>query len=415
MRKRKLITLETGLNEIDISYKDLGTSSVKLPIAILPAGAEIHNIVFDTFEKYKSSNVSNQINPDSCIKAAMMIGNEEDNQSFLTYTKEVANYFGHGSANTGDYFSNPNPADSDTKVVLENWIAPRVWTMGGSLSTPRYYLGGCGTLSAGLNFGGYTTTYVATTEEYNGSSWSAGGALNTARIGVVGAGSQTAGFAFGGYTPTYLTSTEEYNGSAWTGGGNLNTGLYSPASAGTQTAALRVGGWTGSPLSSTEEYNGASWTLTNDCNIEKHSPGGAGTQSNALCWGGSDGTYTTTPAWTLSEEYNGATWALTNSLNIEVYAMGFCGSQSSALSTGGWVNNTVSFDTTEEFDGISWRLSNSMNYTRRFPASFGSQSSGVTSGGFTGSEYPEQCEEYNQTDLSTIAMTGKLRLSITVV
>ena len=169
MRKRKLITLETGLNEIDISYKDLGTSSIKLPIAILPTGAEIHNATFDTLEKYKSSNVSNQVNPDSCIKAAMMVGREEDSQSFLTFTKEVADDFGRTSANTGEYFSDPQLMDSDTKVVLENWIIPRVWTIGGSLNTPRYYLGACGEVQAeGLCFGGYTTTDVSTTEEYNG-------------------------------------------------------------------------------------------------------------------------------------------------------------------------------------------------------------------------------------------------------
>ena len=94
--------------------------------------------------------------------------------------------------------------------------------------------------------------------------------------------------------------------------------------------------------------------------------------------------------------------------------MGFCGSQSSALSTGGWASTGFSFDTSEEFDGITWRLSNNLNFPRRFPAAYGSQSSGVIAGGYTGSNHAAEAEEYNQADLSTIAMTGKLRLSITV-
>ena len=56
-----------------------------------------------------------------------------------------------------------------------------VWSSGGNLNTGKTALAGCGSQSAGLSFGGYTTTYVTTTEEYNGSSWSSGGSLNAAR------------------------------------------------------------------------------------------------------------------------------------------------------------------------------------------------------------------------------------------
>ena len=40
------------------------------------------------------------------------------------------------------------------------------------MNTARQALGGAGTQTAGLGFGGYTSTLVAITEEYNGSSWS---------------------------------------------------------------------------------------------------------------------------------------------------------------------------------------------------------------------------------------------------
>jgi hypothetical protein len=41
-----------------------------------------------------------------------------------------------------------------------------------------------------------------TSEEYNGSTWASGGTLTTARYFLGGCGTQTAGLAFGGYTGT---------------------------------------------------------------------------------------------------------------------------------------------------------------------------------------------------------------------
>jgi hypothetical protein len=42
--------------------------------------------------------------------------------------------------------------------------------------------------------------FQQTTEEYDGSAWTAGGNLNTARQQLAGCGTQTAGLAFGGFT-----------------------------------------------------------------------------------------------------------------------------------------------------------------------------------------------------------------------
>jgi hypothetical protein len=48
-------------------------------------------------------------------------------------------------------------------------------------------------------------------------AWATGGYLNTARFELGGAGTQTAGLAFGGDTPGSRSSaTEEYNGATWT-------------------------------------------------------------------------------------------------------------------------------------------------------------------------------------------------------
>ena len=99
------------------------------------------------------------------------------------------------------------------KNWLHNWV--RIlgsWSAGGNLITARQALAGAGTQDAGLCMGGYTTTYSAKTEEYNGTSWSSGGNLITARERLAGAGTQDAGLCMGGYTGSNSAVTEEYNG-----------------------------------------------------------------------------------------------------------------------------------------------------------------------------------------------------------
>jgi hypothetical protein len=55
------------------------------------------------------------------------------------------------------------------------------------------------------------------------NAWASGGDLNTARHVLGGSGTQTAALAFGGTTGSNSAATESYNGSAWTAGGNLGT------------------------------------------------------------------------------------------------------------------------------------------------------------------------------------------------
>jgi hypothetical protein len=63
------------------------------------------------------------------------------------------------------------------------------------MGTARRFLGGCGTQTSGLAFGGETGPPTGATEEYDGSAWTGGGNLNTGR-NKYGAGIQTAGLAF---------------------------------------------------------------------------------------------------------------------------------------------------------------------------------------------------------------------------
>jgi hypothetical protein len=110
-------------------------------------------------------------------------------------------------------------------------------------------LGGAGTQTAGLAFGGKTPSNVTNaTQHYDGSAWTSGGNMGTARYDLAGAGTQTAGLAFGGGTPGLTNATEHYDGSAWTAGGNMGTSRYRLAGAGTQTAGLAFGGYDGTYL-----------------------------------------------------------------------------------------------------------------------------------------------------------------------
>jgi len=121
--------------------------------------------------------------------------------------------------------------------------------------------------------------------------------LPVAKEGAAGAGTQTAGLAIGGYTTTQVASTEEYDGSSWTAGGNLNTARYSLSAAGIQTAALAFGGYTTALTGATEEYDGISWSSNpTGLNTSRLGLGGAGTQTAALAFSGSYST--STEEWT---------------------------------------------------------------------------------------------------------------------
>jgi hypothetical protein len=69
----------------------------------------------------------------------------------------------------------------------------------GSLNTARYYLGGCGTQTAALAFGGTTATAsTGATEEYDGSTWTSNPKFKYSKISINSSGTQTAALAFGG-------------------------------------------------------------------------------------------------------------------------------------------------------------------------------------------------------------------------
>jgi hypothetical protein len=85
--------------------------------------------------------------------------------------------------------------------------------------------------------------------------------MNTGRESLGGVGTQTAALAFGGYisSPVGSTATELWNGTSWTSNSTgLTTGRYSLGGAGSQTSALAFGGYPG-VTSATEEWTGPSY------------------------------------------------------------------------------------------------------------------------------------------------------------
>ena len=132
--------------------------------------------------------------------------------------------------------------NSTDNVVKGFYSNPGSWATGGDLNQGRNSLGGAGTQTAALAFGGFVPPSSAKTEAYNGTNWTEVNDLNTARqlFGAAGA-TNTAALAFGG-SPSTKTVTETWNGTNWTEVNDLNTAIKSLAGAGTNTAALAFGG-----------------------------------------------------------------------------------------------------------------------------------------------------------------------------
>jgi len=255
------------------------------------------------------------------------------------------------------------------------------WATGNNLNTSRQEGSTSGVQTASIVGGGYTTTYVANTEIYDGSSWTevndmnaakggmapsvkgsttatfaAGGApnpsppttnnvefwntntwtegtnMNTARTNAAGAGTQTSGLVYMGYYPTYQTNTETWDGTSWTEVNDLNNAGYGSACIGTQTAALATGRAGNPTKSKAEDWNGTSWTNLTDQNTGRFGTGGAGTSTQGLMFAGNENP----GASAKTELWNGTSWTELNDLGSgsPAYQAG-CGAAGLALRTNG--------------------------------------------------------------------------------
>jgi hypothetical protein len=150
---------------------------------------------------------------------------------------------------------------NSTTGKLRSFVQIKSWSAGGNLSTARRVLGGCGTQTEGLAFGGFATANSNATEEYNGSSWSNVSAMNTGRHYLAGAGLQNSAIAIGGealYSFTTVACTEVYNGISWYTNGSLGTTRQRNGGAGNNSnSGLTFGGFPGigGQTTSTQEFN----------------------------------------------------------------------------------------------------------------------------------------------------------------
>ena len=348
-----------------------------------------------------------------------------------------------------------SPGPAPTANTLEygglSWISLPTLASGA-----RKSLGGCGTTTAGLVFGGFPPT-TGNTEEWNGSSWSEQNNLGTARYRVASAvsapqtaalavagtkgsspyrsnnveeydgsswtavtvlpttaqglgcaGTQTAFLGFGGYSPALSTASFEYDGTNWTSGGNLLVAAGSPGGAGTQTAALAFGGRTPSPtrLNTTVDYDGTSWSAnpatlgTGRSNIQGT---GAGSNTAASTAGGS-----TTTTLAVTEEYNftsdtitPAAWSSGGNMGTARYGGQYFGTgQTSQVAAGGnTATPTTPTGNSETYNGTSWSEGNNLNTARFNGAGGGTETTGIVATGRASSVYG-QTEEYDGTSFS---------------
>ena len=126
----------------------------------------------------------------------------------------------------------------------------------------------CGGNIAPNNSSTITEEFNVSTSTITGAAFAAGGNMNTKRKEIGGLGTQTAALAYGGRLGPdgERTESEEYNGASWTEGNNLNTGRRVGVGAGTQTAGLAAGGYGGDYTANSEEYNVTSWSEVNNLN-----------------------------------------------------------------------------------------------------------------------------------------------------
>jgi hypothetical protein len=276
------------------------------------------------------------------------------------------------AGNTGSYLSASEEFNKSITV-----ITAAAWSTGGNLGTARRGIGtaSSGTQDAALGFGG-GSTYLANTEEYNGSTWSEQNDLNSGRSFMAGAGTQTSGLAMAGQFP-YVGKTEEYDGTSWSEQNDMPANARL-AGCGTQTAGLAFGG-AGSPNTGTYEYDGTNWTTGGSLGTARYDHTGAGLQTAALSFGGSPPPNPTTQ----TEEYNGTSWTTGGSLNKGRRFLGGAGIQTAALAMGGGTTpgNKTPASNVEQYDGTSWSTTVGLATARNGNAGAGTTSAGLTFGG----------------------------------
>ena len=272
-----------------------------------------------------------------------------------------------------------------------NTTTGAAWASSGALNTARWGGSTMGSQTAGLFAGGATpSTKLNNSEEYDGTSWTEGNNLNTAR-GLMAAGgnsTQTAGLCFGGTTTTgpdntgVTNATEEYNGTSWTSVNNMNYSVRNFGGAGTQTNAVAAGGNPGPSQynSTTGEYDGTDWTAgTSLPTALQDNQGMTGASQSAAFFVGGEGPPGSRRTDTL--EYDGTNWTAGGSIDTGVMQNGASGTLTAGLTFGGTTGSAVT--TTLGYDGTSWSTRPSMATARQYAHGAGTNVATFVAGGYT--------------------------------
>ena len=310
----------------------------------------------------------------------------------------MANYKDIHGVNIETVSSNPdNPANgqvwynsTDQKLRANAQTTVGAWASGGSLNSARYAgIGGAGTTTAALAFGGYSAslpapTRTGLTEAYNGTSWTEVNDLNTGRSGIGSAGQapQTAALAFGGYADPggVVGVVESWNGTNWTETTDLNTSRSRTIGAGITTAALAFGGSPndGTALTgATESWNGSNWTEVNDLNTARSRLAGAGTYTAAIAAGGGPSNTAATEIW------NGSSWTEVNDMNTARSALSpsAAGTNTDTIVFGGITGSVTG--ATEIWNGTNWTETTDLSTARNWGGGNGTSTSALMVGGAT--------------------------------
>ena len=351
---------------------------------------------------------------------------ESWNGSAWTETSDLNTARGYGgrlgvsntSALMGGGDSRP-PSNSGTiHAQTETWNGS-AWTEVNDLNTARGGLGGSGTLTDGIVYGGQTPPNLTNTEAWDGTSWTEVNDLATARARLAETSqSGTSALGFGGEIPPggVTTATEEwqfsglppstpaaayadaiigdfyYNSTTgqfktvndggapigtWASGGALNTAKQENfgSGAGTQTAAAVAGGYTTTNSTNHEQYDGTSWTETTEINTGRYGSWADGTQPAFWMAGG----YSTTVV-NNTETWNGSSWTEVNNLNTSrAYGGGTTGrSLTAGLVVSGYTTTNV--NNVEQWDGTNWTEVSEVNTARRKAGGFGTSTSAFAMG-----------------------------------
>ena len=264
------------------------------------------------------------------------------------YTQDA----GSGSSNTAALHFGGRESGSGETGKTQTYDGS-TFTEVSDMGTARRYLLGSGTQTSTLAYGGYTTTAVATVEDWNGGSWTAGTNLNQARSEQKGIGkSATAALAIAGNPSSPSFKTEQWNGASWTEVAEMNTSRIRCGTAGTSTASLAfLGESPGDVEKKNEEWNGSTWTEIADLNTERYLCGSGGDGiTDAMAFGGNGSLSAACEYW------NGSSWAEINDLSTATYIDASAGHGSpSVMKMGGYTTTQVA--TTEEFTVTTATLS----------------------------------------------------------